>query len=69
MIFPPFFCRACLSFYREKDSAVPFPLRPLSRILFTWMKPYGLLNIVIFKIFKWLSIIFFFFYEEKSQFV
>ena len=25
---PPFFCGACLSFSREKDSAVPFPRRP-----------------------------------------
>ena len=24
----PSFCGACLSFYREKDSAVPFPRRP-----------------------------------------
>ena len=22
---PPSFCGACLNFYREKDSAVPFP--------------------------------------------
>ena len=27
-ISPPFFCGACLNFYREKDSAVPFPRRP-----------------------------------------
>ena len=26
-ISPPFFCGACLNFYREKDSAVPFPRR------------------------------------------
>ena len=25
---PPSFCGACLHFYREKDSAVPFPRRP-----------------------------------------
>ena len=30
-ISPPSFCGACLNFYREKDSAVPFPRRPLSR--------------------------------------
>ena len=27
-ISPPSFCGACLNFYREKDSAVPFPRRP-----------------------------------------
>ena len=27
-ISPPSFCGACLIFYREKDSAVPFPHRP-----------------------------------------
>ena len=27
------FCGACLNFSREKDSAIPFPRRPLSRIL------------------------------------
>ena len=32
---PPSFCGACLNFSREKDSAIPFPLRPLSRILCT----------------------------------
>ena len=33
----PSFCGACLDFVfqREKDSAVPFPRRPSSRILFT----------------------------------
>ena len=25
---PPSFCRACLNFCREKDSAIPFPRRP-----------------------------------------
>ena len=25
---PPSFCRACLNFSREKDSAIPFPRRP-----------------------------------------
>ena len=25
---PPSFCGACLSFSREKDSAIPFPRRP-----------------------------------------
>ena len=34
-ISPPSFCGACLNFYREKDSAVLFPLRPRSRILCT----------------------------------
>ena len=34
-ISPPSFCRACLNFSREKDSAVPSPRRPSSRILCT----------------------------------
>ena len=25
---PPSFCFACLNFFREKDSAIPFPRRP-----------------------------------------
>ena len=29
------FCGACLNFSREKDSAIPFPRRPWSRILCT----------------------------------
>ena len=29
---PPSFCSACLNFSREKDSAIPFPGRPWSRI-------------------------------------
>ena len=32
---PPSFCGACLNFPREKDSAIPFPRRPSSRILCT----------------------------------
>ena len=32
---PPSFCGACLTFSREKDSAIPFPRRPRSRILCT----------------------------------
>ena len=32
---PPSFCGACLNFSREKDSVVPFPRRPSSRILCT----------------------------------
>ena len=32
---PPSFCGACLNFSREKDSAIPFPRRPRSRILST----------------------------------
>ena len=33
---PPSFCGACLHFFsREKDSAIPFPRRPWSRILCT----------------------------------
>ena len=30
---PPSFCGACLHFSREKNSAIPFPRRPWSRIL------------------------------------
>ena len=30
---PPAFCGACPSFSRAKDSVIPFPRRPLSRIL------------------------------------
>ena len=29
---PPSFCGTCLNFSREKDSAIPFPRRPWSRI-------------------------------------
>ena len=32
---PPSFCGACLGFCHEKDSAIPFPRRPRSRILCT----------------------------------
>ena len=32
---PPSFCGACLIFSREKDSTIPFPRRPCSRILCT----------------------------------
>ena len=32
---PPSFCGACLDFCREKDSVIPFPRRPWSRILCT----------------------------------
>ena len=32
---PPSFCGACLNFCREKDSGIPFPRRPCSRILCT----------------------------------
>ena len=35
MISPPSLYGACLIFYREKDSAAPFPRRPGSRILCT----------------------------------
>ena len=34
-ISPPSFCGACFNFYREKDSAVPFPRWPRRRILCT----------------------------------
>ena len=35
ILIPPSFCGACLYFSREKDSAVPFPRRPLCPILCT----------------------------------
>ena len=35
IFYPPSFCGACLDFCREKDSAIPFPRRPWSRILCT----------------------------------
>ena len=56
---PPSFCGACLNFFREKDSAVPFPRRAWSRIWCT--------NELI--ILHLLGIYFSFFCEEKSQFV
>ena len=56
---PPSFCGACLNFSREKDSAVPFPRRPLSRILctndFIVLHPLGIL-----------FLFFFCFYSEKN---
>ena len=64
-ISPPSFCGACVIFSREKDSAVPFPRRPRSRIWCT--------NELI--VLHLLGIFFFFFFfsslycEEKSQFV
>ena len=67
---PPSFCGACLDFCREKDSAIPFPRRPWSRILCTneliVLHPLGIFILVGYDIF-----IFFFLYfcEEKSQFV
>ena len=35
ILISPSFCGACLYFSREKDSAVPFPRRPLCPILCT----------------------------------
>ena len=35
IFYPPSFCGACLNFSREKDSAIPFPRQPWSRILCT----------------------------------
>ena len=50
---PLSFCGACIYFSHEKDSAVPFPRRPRSRILCTNDSP--------------LVGLFFFFSEDKSQ--
>ena len=47
---PPSFCGACLNFSREKDSAIPFPRRPCSRILctndFIVLDPLGIFSFV-----------------------
>ena len=55
---PPSFCGACLSFSREKDSAIPFPRRPRSRILCTTdlivLHPSGV------------YFLFFYFFSEKN---
>ena len=53
---PPSFCGACLNFYREKDSAFPFPRRPWSRIVCTndlliVLHPFGIY--FLFFIFEW----------------
>ena len=49
---PDSFCYACLIFSREKDSAIPFPRRPLSRILCTndliALHPLGIFIFVFF---------------------
>ena len=60
-ISPPSFCGACLNYSREKDSAVPFPRRPSSRILCT--DELVVLHLLGFYFFT------LFFCEEKSQFV
>ena len=44
-ICPPSFCGACLNFSREKDSAVPFPHRPLSRIL--WANDFIVFHLLV----------------------
>ena len=58
---PPSFCGACLCYSREKDSAVPFPRRPRSRILCT--NDFIVLHLLGMFIF----IYFYLFSEEKSQ--
>ena len=55
---PPSFCGACLNFSREKDSAIPFPRRPWSRILCT----NDLIVLHSLGIF-----FFFFFFSEKNS--
>ena len=53
---PLSFCGACLDFSREKDSAIPFPRRPWSRILctndFIVLHPLGIF-IFVFLVFWW----------------
>ena len=59
IFYQPSFCGACLHFSREKNSAVPFPRRPRSRILCTddliVLHSLGILILI------------YFFSEEKSQ--
>ena len=57
--FPPSFCGACLNFSREKDSAVPFPRRPWSRILCAN-------DLVVFHLLG-ILVLFLFWCVEKSQ--
>ena len=59
-ISPPFSCGACLNFYREKDSTVPFLRRPWSRILCTY-------ELIILHLSLGIIFIFYFFRGEKSQ--
>ena len=51
---PPSFCGACLNFSREKDSVIPFPRRPRSRILCTndliVLHPLGIFSFLVRKI-------------------
>ena len=53
---PPSFCGACLDFSREKDSAIPFPRRPRSRILCTdeliVLHPLGIFFFFFFLVFS-----------------
>ena len=57
---PPSFCGACLNFSREKDSAIPFPRRPWSRIMCT----NDLIVLHPLSIFSFFS--FFLFFSEKN---
>ena len=57
---PPSFCGACLNSSREKDSGVPFPRRPGSRIWRT--NDQIVLHLLVIFIF------YIFFKKEKSQF-
>ena len=62
---PPSFCGACLNFSCEKNSAIPFPRRPWSRILCTNDFDRSLLDLL--GIFIFIFILFFIFSEEKPQ--
>ena len=57
---PPSFCGACLKFSREKDSAVPFPRLPCSRILCTKADSYGNEKLIR----KWTRSVFFSFFFD-----
>ena len=61
---PPSFCGACLNFSREKDSAIPFPRRPRSRILCTD----DLIVLHPLSIFFFFFFFFFFFLVRKIPF-
>ena len=60
-ISPPSSWGACLNFYREEDSAAPFPRRPRRRILCTH-------ELIVLHLLG-TRYVFFIFCEEKSQFV
>ena len=56
---PPSFCGACLTFSREKDSAIPFPRQPWSRILCTN-------DLIVLHSLGYFLFIFYLFFSEKN---